>query len=186
LAIAGVVFCGGVATWLWGSDGADRVTEEDRARHEASFKSVTTYYPRWATVLDVDEALASMPLSPGEKEELRQRLRMDLRDKRPGDPQHPLAYGPSYSRLELARFRVWDTHQSDGDVIAIQSAGYRITVTIRNQIQEVIVPVQGGRPVTVTGIHDGGGGITLGFDSHIQPMLAPIMSEGQVITVPLS
>ena len=78
---------------------------------------------------------------------------------------------------------LWDNVAEDGDVVQVSSLGYSQTITITHAPQTVYFPAQYDVPVTITGIHDGGGGITLGFTGSGQPVSLPVMTEGQVISL---
>ena len=82
--------------------------------------------------------------------------------------------------LELV---LWDDVAEDGDVVQVSSLGYTQTINIMHAPQTVYFPAQYNVPVTITGIHDGGGGITLGFTGSGQPVSLPVMTEGQVISL---
>jgi hypothetical protein len=81
---------------------------------------------------------------------------------------------------------LWDTHDEDGDVDALASAGFRREIVLTNAPQTISFPVDSASTVQVIGVHDGGGGITLGISSPAQQVLMPIMSEGQALTLPVT
>ena len=78
---------------------------------------------------------------------------------------------------------LWDNVAEDGDVVQVSSLGYSQTIPITHAQQTMYFPAQYDVPVTITGIHDGGGGITLGFTGSGQPVSLPVMAEGQVISL---
>ena len=118
-------------------------------------------------------------------------------DRQPSDPSagtstglaQATAIGPAASNqsIVLTRLTLWDTHAEDGDVVAIVSAHYRREVRITNAQQHVIIPVtQGSSVIEVIGIHDGGGGITLGVEAAGGQALMPIMAVGQTLALPVT
>jgi hypothetical protein len=48
------------------------------------------------------------------------------------------------------------------------------------------VPVPLSGVVNIVGVRDGFGGITLGIQSALTPVLLPVLTEGQVIGVPIA
>lgn len=63
-------------------------------------------------------------------------------------------------QLQLAWVTVWDNFAEDGDVVQISSNGYSATVPLWNKPTTVVIPVTSAGTVEVTGLVDGGGGIT--------------------------
>ena len=74
----------------------------------------------------------------------------------------------------------------DGDVVTVSSAGYRRDITLTNAPLTVSFPVDGSSSMQFVGVHDGGGGITLGIRGPNQEFLMPIMSEGQALSLPVT
>lgn len=89
------------------------------------------------------------------------------------------------TQMKLAQITLWDTHQQDGDIVAISSGTFRIEVPLTKAPQTVAVPVDATGQLLIAGVRDGGGGITLGIRSADSALLMPIMSEGQTLNLPL-
>ena len=83
----------------------------------------------------------------------------------------------------MVELTVWDDVEEDGDVVQIQSTERTETVALTHSPQTVLIPVQEGAPLTITGVRDGGGGITLGFSGAGQPVSLPVLGEGESIQI---
>ena len=113
-----------------------------------------------------EEALASMNLPAAEKEA----LRTDVEQ----------------ARAQLVWLTLWDTHAEDGDFVLVASGGSRQTVPILHARTRIALPAPPSGVVNVTGVKDGGGGITIGILSGSSPVRVPFMQEGQTIGIPVS
>ncbi len=82
----------------------------------------------------------------------------------------------------LAFLSLRDDYAEDGDVVTVQAGGYMATVSLLNAPTRLPIPVPpGGTMVTITGVHDGGGGITV----EVQGAKIPPLRIGQTVTVPV-
>ena len=88
-------------------------------------------------------------------------------------------------RMGLVEIALWDTHAPDGDVVLVTSGGYSREVLLTKTPTVVSVPGNGVGTILITGMQDGGGGITLGIKGASQSVLMPIMSVGQSIALPV-
>jgi len=85
-------------------------------------------------------------------------------------------------RVHLAVFTVWDTEDEDGDRVRVDSGGYSEDLTLRNARRDVFVPTTPGEPVRITAILDGGGGgVTLGAQTALGPIILPPLRVGQYV-----
>jgi hypothetical protein len=89
-------------------------------------------------------------------------------------------------RLHLGATTVSDWAAEDGDVVTIASAGFVQTVVIQNAPHIVVVPYS--LPIgalTLTAVHDGGGGVTVavGMPSSLRRLRTLLV--GEVIQVGL-
>ncbi|MEM8978536.1 MAG: hypothetical protein AAGD04_03570 [Pseudomonadota bacterium] len=84
----------------------------------------------------------------------------------------------------LAEVELHDTDSEDGDVVALVSGSVRINVALRKKPQRVFVPIRNGK-LTMEGVRDGGGGITVGVRTKADDRLrSPVMKVGQQIALP--
>ena len=81
--------------------------------------------------------------------------------------------------VEMVAIGFYDDCAEDGDVVRVQSGGIDVVISLLHRVQYVQIPVPKGQAVqvTVSGIRDGTGGITLGMvtptgDVHV-PRIAP-------------
>ena len=78
---------------------------------------------------------------------------------------------------------VWDDYAQDGDVVTVVSGNAQQTVSLLNAGTTVILPRPATGTVTIVGVHDGGGGITLGIRGSGNPLFTPVMQPGEQLTL---
>lgn len=147
--------------------------EVDQRRNEFAKSPGLTLEPLPAQ--QASSAIARLPLEANQKAAL---LKAVAHPTPAAEPMRPAS-------LKLAQITVWDTHQQDGDIVAISSGAFRIELPLTKAPQTVAVPVETAAQLRIVGVRDGGGGITLGIRSGDSAMLMPIMSEGQELVLPL-
>lgn len=140
---------------------ADNLSQDMREARAHHFLTQTPFNVRYLADSEVDSRIAQLPISPEEKAQL----------------------AAHKGEMRLAELVVWDDVDPDGDVVNIHSAGYTETVTLQKTPQTLYFPVKDGIPVTITGMRDGGGGITLGFTGSGQPVSLPVLAEGQSLDI---
>lgn len=166
---------------------ADVVTSAEAQQREQAFANVQPLplapVPRDKT----DAAIASMNLPAAEQDVLRKDLARGgpagTVPKAPPAPQ--AAAAPARQEVRLVEIILWDTHSPDGDVVRVVSGGFTRDVLLTKSPQVVYVPADGSGSVQVLGVRDGGGGITLGVKGGDLAVLMPIMSEGQMLSLPV-
>ena len=103
----------------------------------------------------------------------------------PSPAQQPQVAAVAKRPFRLAWVTLWDTDAEDGDMVRIDSSGFSTVVTLTNAPITFAVPVPEQGVINITGVRDGGGGITIGAMSGMQRIALPIMSVGQVLGVPV-
>jgi hypothetical protein len=176
---AAAIGIGILGTKLMPEHRADQVTQQDIAARQASFEHVVPFNVAWVPADQVNATLDTMRLPAAERAQLQASLS-------PTRPSGSVQVTPRQRPMRLASVTVWDTHEQDGDIVTISTAGYRVDVVLTNAPQAISFPVDGTSAVRIVGRHDGGGGITLGVRGPSQEMLMPIMSEGQSLTFPVA
>jgi hypothetical protein len=177
--IAVTLGLGALATWLLPTQRTDRVSAQEVDSRRVAFTQARRLPLQSVAVEQIDNALSSMRLEPASQKELRRLL------PTPSTQQAAVPTpAPNRSEVRLVQLTLWDTHDQDGDVVAIVSAGYRREVLLTNAPQTIVIPVDDGAQVQIVGVRDGGGGITLGVRGSDSQVLLPIMSEGQTLTLP--
>ena len=89
------------------------------------------------------------------------------------------------STTRLGAITVWDNMVEDGDTIRIAAAGFTQEVLILHKPKSFFVPYLPGGSVRIEGVHDGGGGITLGVRTALGPLPLPPLSVGQIVEIAL-
>lgn len=150
---------------------ADNLTQQEMDARAQQFAAVPRYALRRLDANEARSVIQGLSLPDDQKAALTANVA----------PDNPTAWDKGGQQmLELV---LWDDVAEDGDVVQVSSLGYTQTINIMHAPQTVYFPAQYDVPVTITGIHDGGGGITLGFTGSGQPVSLPVMTEGQVISL---
>lgn len=118
---------------------------------------------------DVERAISEMP--PSVSEEQREQLRTSVAE----------------GRLRLAWVTMWDTHAEDGDVLRFESsASFPIEITALHTKTAFAIPYPADGNVLVTGVKDGGGGITIALESGAASIAWPTMAPGDTLRLPVT
>ncbi|MFC2407026.1 MAG: hypothetical protein ACFNTM_05060 [Cardiobacterium sp.] len=160
------------------SAAADNLTQAEKDARAQQFAAVPRYALRRLDATEARSAIQNLPLPDDQKTALAQNIV-------PTADSQTQAAQPAWDKggQQMVELVLWDNVAEDGDVVQVSSLGYSQTITITHAPQTVYFPAQYDVPVTITGIHDGGGGITLGFTGSGQPVSLPVMTEGQVISL---
>lgn len=86
----------------------------------------------------------------------------------------------------MAWVTVWDHVDEDGDFVRVVSSGYSRLIPILHKPVTLAVPMPPNGVVNVVGVKDGYGGITVGISSDAMPVVLPVLSEGQIVGVPVT
>jgi hypothetical protein len=181
------IAAGGIAlTPLLGERSGDRVSDSDKAQITAAYSKVTAVQVAAVPQAEVKQALDSMKLTP----DARRALQVAL-DAAPAPAPAPApganpASAPQPQGTRLAYVTVWDSQTEDGDQVTLSSAGYELPVRLAKVPQTFAVPVDASATIKVTGLYDGGGGITLGIKSGTGAVMLPVMVPGQVLVLPVA
>ena len=90
-------------------------------------------------------------------------------------------------RMQLAWVTLWDTHAEDGDVLRFESSSsIPIDVMALNAKTTFAIPYPVDGQVTVTGVKDGGGGITIALESGATSIAWPTMMPGDQLDLPVT
>lgn len=177
LVLAGLALVAGLGfgmSQLWGVPAHDDVAD---ARKQELVRQFLKMGPAPLTPVadaDLDQALAGMKLAPDQARTLRQAL-TNAQDATPGQPT-----------LQLAWLEIWDFAEQDGDVVHVSTAGYEMDVPMLSARTRVAVPVDAGKALVLTGVSDGGGGITLGVMTSTGATQLPVLAPGQSLTLPVA
>lgn len=114
---------------------------------------------------DLAEALTTMKLPEKEREALQAEI--------------------SDGQIDLVWVTLWDNMVEDGDVVSLHSDGVTIVVPLLKKPTRIALPRPTKGVINLTGVRDGGGGITLGLMSGPDQVLIPPMAPGQVVGIPV-
>lgn len=174
LAAVGAVAAIAVAGYFafFSGPAVDSVSQADSQSRASAYQGLLAS-PGFALDLvapgDVDKAIASMP--KGVTEQQRDQVRSDV----------------NQGRVKLAWLTVWDTQAEDGDIVRLQSsASFPIEVMALNAKTTIAIPYPADGKVLVTGVRDGGGGITVALQSGSALIDWPTMAPGDTLNLPVT
>lgn len=176
MVLASLALIGGLGfgmTHFWGDAPGDSISNARRQELTQNFLKAGTVQLERVAHAEVDKVLASMNLKPEQARALKQELEKQ-------------ATQPADQTTQLAWLEVWDFAAQDGDVVHISAAGYEMDVPLLNAHTRVAVPVGASKTVVVSGVVDGGGGITLGLRTGTGELLLPVLAPGESLTVPVA
>lgn len=172
-AIAIAVAALGAFTLLGSGGGAgDTITDADNQSRVAAHQTLLAspgLPVKMVGADEVDDALASMPdnVSEEQREEIRQEI--------------------NQGGLQLAWVTLWDTHAEDGDILRFESStSIPIEVMALNAKTTFAIPYPSDGQVLVTGVKDGGGGITIALESGATSIAWPTMAPGDTLLLPIT
>lgn len=192
-----VLFCaltlgvGAAATWVFAPESQDQVSPAQAQQRKEAFEHMAPLQLKAIPLAEQDARLADMQLPPAAQVSLKQVLQSSAQDSSaavqasPG-PAAKSQPAPNPSAIRLVELVLWDSDAPDGDIVRVISGGYSRDVVLQKQPLLLAVPVQGSTPIQIVGVHDGGGGITLGVKGSSQSVMAPVLSVGQTIALPIA
>lgn len=131
---------------------------------------------------ELQTALDTIPLAPKEKQQLIESLSEQYPNKQLLSDNNP----PSLTltdQAKLAWVELWDFAKEDGDIVQVSSGGYQIQVNLVKSPSRIAVPVKENF-IQLTGVTDGGGGITVGVNTGNEQQL--VIQPGTVFSLPIS
>ncbi|MBK9220014.1 MAG: hypothetical protein IPL70_17430 [Uliginosibacterium sp.] len=155
---------------FFGQPPTDHVSDSTKAELQENMARMHPLTPTRVPVADIQKTLDTMRLEPAAKRDL-ERI-VTYRDKTNTEP------------TELALITLWDFAAEDGDIVEVSSGGYQIQVPLMNVPKEIAVPIDKSHAITLTGVRDGGGGITVAVMAGAQGTSLPPLVQGQTITLP--
>lgn len=183
LFIAGAFLVAGIGSGmsaLWGPPTSDQLSNTQKAELIAEFAKLKTVSVEQVATQDLGKALETMRLAPDQ----RQKLEAELSAIDPNSPRS--ATTAAKDSTALVWVTLWDFADPDGDIIHVSSAGYEINIPLQKNQTRIAVPVDGSKAIKISGVRDGGGGITLGVQSGASPVSLPVLTVGQSITLPVT
>lgn len=166
LAIAGAVAAGiALGALFFGGGGTDQVTDQERSRIVAEFNALDAVQLPAVAAADRDRALDSMKLPPAGRA--------------------AMATAVDQYQVKLVWITLWDNYAEDGDRVQLNSESLTLPVALQNAKTTIAIPLPASGVVNLTGVNDGGGGITVGVLSGGTPVMVPVMAPGQQIGIPV-
>lgn len=154
----------------------DNLSDSKKTQIADEFSKVASLQLETVPAADLKSAINSMGLDQQQRAILENALRNST------SPQQDSSQDNTVKMMWL---ELWNFASQDGDSVSISSAGYQATFPILKAPSRIAVPVDANQPIQVTGVHDGGGGITLGAKNGQNRLSLPILAPGQTIQLPV-
>ncbi|WP_152223349.1 hypothetical protein [Pseudomonas sp. SCB32] len=168
-----LILGGGAAlSALFDPSSSDSISASTRSQLTEQFAATKAVKLTPVPMNQIDTALATMKLTTVQRDALKRDLLSSP--------------GSSGTQSTLAWIELWDFATQDGDVVHISSAGYELDYPIVKQAVRFAVPVDASSSITIRGVYDGGGGITLGLRSGVVALSLPVIEPGQSLQVPVT
>lgn len=166
-------------TSLWNAWFTDNISDVRKSELVAEFVNLKPVEVDRVAEQETDAALDAMRLSPDQRQQLKTRL--SAQSNHISTAPKSLA-----DESQLVWVTLWDFASADGDVVHVSSAGYQTDVTLQKQQTRIALPIGASKTIKITGVHDGGGGITLGVQSGTSPVSLPVLQPAQTLDLPVS
>ena len=147
----------------------DLTPAQDQARIDAFQASIPLLLPlvNLADPAEREEALRSLGLAPAETRTLEHNLQA--------------------ATERLVWITVFDDCREDGDIVAIRTLRYYREIPIVHAPTQIAVPVSAAeQAISLTGVYDGGGGITVAIRLNGQMVPVPRLRPGQTLSIPIT
>ncbi len=164
---AAVIGFGGWALLPPSSPDSDNLTNDEKTQILKEYEAINAFsVERISDPKEIQQAITSMGLAPEQQTVLENKV--------------------SNGDIDMAWIQAWDNAAEDGDVLKFESQDYKITTTLMNKPVVFALPLAPGMNyVKVTGIHDGGGGITASVITSSGATSVPVINEGMSYTLPV-
>ncbi len=183
LFLVGMLLVAGIGygmTSLWNSFSSDNVSDVKKSELIAEFSKLESIKVEPVAAQDTDTALDSMRLPPDQHHLLKTAVLSNNAHVSSG------ASTVQSDKTTLVWLSLWDFAAPDGDIVHISTAGYEMDVPLQKLENRIAIPVDATKTVKITGVRDGGGGITLGVKSGEVTVSMPVLGVGQILSLPLS
>jgi hypothetical protein len=85
--------------------------------------------------------------------------------------------------IRLGAMTLWDNVAEDGDAVEVSGAGFTQRLTILHEPKVFFVPYMPGGSIHISGVADGGGGITIAIKTALGDQFLPPLSPGQAVEI---
>lgn len=168
--LAAVVLSAGL--YFGAGAGGDVVSEQETQSRLTDYQALIAGSPfpiKFVSAQDMDKAFDTMP--DGVSDEQKRELRTQV----------------DSGKVKLAWLSLWDTHAEDGDILRFESvSSFPIDVMALNQKTTIAIPFPADGQVMVTGVKDGGGGITIALESGAAEIFWPTMQPNDQLMLPVT
>lgn len=171
-----ILTMGFTLTSLFQQPSGDNLSDSRKRRIADDFSKVASMQLETIPAAEVKSAIDSMGLDQ------EQRAILENVARNSNNPQ----LDPSQANtVKMMWLELWDFASQDADSVSISSAGYQATFPLLKAPVRIAIPVDANLAIRITGVHDGGGGITLGVKNGQSQISLPVLAPGQTIQLPV-
>ena len=149
--------------------GGDSISDAETADRQQQYDALIAGSPMPLELVRADQVegtITDMPITEEQKTVLREQV--------------------ASGETRLAWLTLWDTHDEDGDVLRFESdSSVPVEVKALNAPTTLAIPLPASGLVHVTGVFDGGGGITIALKSGVAEIAWPTMQTGDSLDLPV-
>jgi len=157
---AGIIFFGGNNT--------DEISEAEKTRIQEQWAQIRMIEVPIVKENEYQEAFATMLMGTEKKQQIKQ-----------------IKAAVTQKQTRLVWLTLWDSVDEDGDIVVIQSDGYEQSIPLWHAPKRIAIPEPTNGYVRLSGVQDGGGGITVGVLSGTKPIPIPFLAPGASIGIPV-
>ena len=162
----------GLVFMMSSASAVDSISNDEIASRSAAYQGLLTsgnFRLRLVTAAELDSAIASLPDTVTTEQRIELRAQADQ------------------GKVKLGWLTLWDTHAEDGDILRFESsASFPIEAMALDAKTTITIPLPPDGIVKVTGVRDGGGGITIALESGAAKIFWPAMQPGDMLNLPVT
>jgi hypothetical protein len=171
IGVAALAVAGAIGMAVLGGGGGDKApTPAQKAEIDRTWRQVQA------------SRVTLLPIPPGNRDQAYGQLR--ALGVPPGRVQ-AIQAEVERGTMELVSFTLWDNLAEDGDIVDLETPDLTVRVPLRHARATIPLVRPASGVVNIHGVHDGGGGITMGIEANGTPVLLPPLRPGQVLGIPV-
>lgn len=165
-------------TSIFHPSSADHLSDSQKTQIAHDLANITKLQLSPVPSANITSAIASMGLSGHQQVTLEKSVRMasNVSQQNPSQPEE----------IKLIWLTLVDFASQDGDSVQVSSSGYQATIPLLNSPSQIALPVKANQSIQITGIHDGGGGITLGIQNSATGLCKAVLAPGETLQFPVA
>jgi hypothetical protein len=170
-AAAVIALCIAAGIWFISGSNTDEISEAEKNRIQEQWAQIRMIEVPIVKENEYQEAFASMSMGTEKKQQIKQIKQIKA--------------AVTQKQTRLVWLTLWDSVDEDGDIVVIQSDGYEQSIPLFHAPKRIAIPEPTNGYVRLSGVQDGGGGITVGVLSGTKPIPVPFLAPGASIGIPV-